>query len=123
MDATPDNSIPQAASVLIMGIPALAHSMLADVTTQSPEWVGSITQISAFGLVAWIVYYMFTKWLPAIQSAHAEQMKEQRDAQSAATRIIADAHANAVSAMTTAFSESLKSQRADLLQLIQQHEK
>jgi len=106
------------ATMLILAIPMVVHAAVDGVAgAQTPDWVGSITQISAFGLVAWIVYFMFTTWLPNIQSNHSAQLDAQREAHVEAMKTIADAHSTAVSAMTKAFQESLLSQRADLLAL------
>lgn len=118
--------MPAWASAAILGMPAALHLVIADAGVNTPEWVGSITQVSAFGLVAWIVFFMFTRWLPNIQAAHAGQMAEQRTAHMEAVKLIAEAHAEAVQAaskshseavlaMTNAFKESLQSQRVDLL--------
>ena len=107
---------PELATALILGVPAAVHAVIAEVTgTEAPDWIGSVTQISAFGLVAWIVYYMFTQWLPDIQAAHAKQLDAQREAHTAAMQTIAEAHSTAVAGMTEAFKDSLQSQRADLL--------
>ena len=118
--------IPAWASGFILALPATIRLLVAESGLPTPEWVGSLTQVSAFGLVAWIVYYMFTKWLPNIQAAHAGQMAEQRNAHMEAIKLIAEAHASAtqcaskahsdaVLSMTQAFKESLQSQRVDLL--------
>ena len=104
------------AATAILAVPAIVHAVVDGVGgANTPDWVGSITQISAFGLVAWIVYFMFTTWLPNIQANHSSQLDAQREAHVEAMKTIADAHATAVSAMTAAFQESLKAQRADLL--------
>ena len=113
---------------LILGVPAAAHWLIAEMPgpTVLPDWIGSATQISAFGLVAWIVYYMFSKWLPAIQGAHSDQLAAQREAHTAAMEGIADAHKiamqsiaeahkAAVEKMTMDFKDCLSVQRADLL--------
>ena len=111
------------AGMLVLGAVATA---VGEVTA---DYVGTITQVSAFGLVAWIVYYMFTKWLPSIQAAHAAQMAEQRDghviamqalaeSHTTAIRTVADAAALATNNMTKAFTESLTQQRVDLVALI-----
>jgi hypothetical protein len=108
--------IPEAASLLILAIPAALHAIVAEAgVVPAPDWMGSVTQISAFGLVAWIVYYMFTSWLPKIQAANDAQLAAQREAHTVAMATIADAHASAIKEMTIAFSDSLKTQRADLL--------
>lgn len=118
--------LPAWASAAILAMPAAVHAVLAESGLATPDWVGSVTQVSAFGLVAWIVFFMFTRWLPNIQAAHASQMAEQRTAHMEAVKLIAEAHAEAVQAaskshseavlaMTNAFKESLQSQRVDLL--------
>lgn len=121
-----DNHAPELATAAIVGVPAIMHAFFAEAGAQAPEWMGSVTQISAFGLVAWIVYYMFTAWLPKIQAANDAQLAAQREAHTVAMATIADAHASAIKEMTQAhasaitqttasFSENLKTQRADLL--------
>ena len=106
------------AALAIISIPAVLHAIVAEVTgVVMPEWIGSLTQVSAFGLVAWIVYYMFSTWLPNIQKAHTEQMCQQRDAHVEAMRAMASNHAQAIERITAAYSETLKTQRADLLAL------
>lgn len=110
--------IPAAVSATILAIPALAHAIVAEVTgTEMPAWIGSVSQISAFGLVAWIVFHMFSTWLPKQQEEHARQLKDQRDAHAIATDTIAKAHAAAITANADAFKEALKQQRVDLLAL------
>jgi hypothetical protein len=108
-----------AISTFIVGAPAIVHAVVAEVGIPTPDWVGSLTQVSAFGLVAWIVFFMFTKWLPSLQAAAAEQLKEQRDAHTIALQAIADAHKQAITVLTSQFGESLKSQRQDLLEIME----
>lgn len=113
--------MPKFAALAIMGIPAGVHAFVAQATTPSapmPEWLGKVTEISAFGLVAWIVYFMFTKWLPALQLTHSTELEAQRKAHTEATKTLADAHAAAVMSLAKAFAESLQYQRTDLLALI-----
>ncbi len=109
--------IPELVSAAILGIPAAIHAIIAEAGVATPEWVGSLTQVSAFGLVAWIVFYMFSKWLPAIQAEHAAQLTAQREAHAAAMDTIATAHKEAIEAMTSTFATALKDQRADLTAL------
>lgn len=106
-----------AAVAAILGLPAAAHAIFSEMGATTPEWVGGLTQVSAFGLVAWIVFYMFSKWLPAIQSEHASQLEAQRNSHTEAMRTIAEAHAAAVQKMAESFTDNLKAQRADLLAL------
>lgn len=108
---------PAAVAAFIVAFPAALRALLAEIpgVTEAPVWVGSITQISAFGLVAWIVYYMFTKWLPAIQAEHATQLEAQREAHKQTIEAMATSHSTAINRMTAAFEESLKTQRVDLL--------
>lgn len=108
---------PAIVSGAILGIPALVHGVIAESGVQAPAWLGSLTQISAFGLVAWIVFHMFSTWLPKQQEEHARQLKDQRDAHALATDTIAKAHAEAMKEISTAFKESLQQQRQDLLAL------
>lgn len=107
--------LPEAATGAILGLPAVVHAIIAETGIATPEWVGSITQVSAFGLVAWIVFFMFTRWLPSLQAASAQQLKEQREAHTMALQAIADAHKQAVQTLASTFEASLKSQRTDLL--------
>ena len=106
-------------SALIVGAPAIIHAVIAEIGIPTPEWVGSLTQVSAFGLVAWIVFFMFTKWLPSLQAAAAEQLKEQREAHTVALQAIADAHRQAVTVLTAQFGDSLQTQRRDLLNIVE----
>ena len=123
-----EDTTTQIAVAAILGIPAGIHAVIAEVGVTAPDWIGSVTQISAFGLVAWIVFFMFTKWLPAIQAEHAVQLAEQRTSHALAAKTLADAHAAAIAKMSDsnavtmeklslAFTENLKQQRADLLAL------
>lgn len=118
--------LPAWAAATILALPAGLRVIVAESGIPTPDWVGSLTQVSAFGLVAWIVFFMFTKWLPNIQQAHASQMAEQRTAHMESVRLLAESHATAVTsatkahseavtAMTSAFKESLQAQRVDLL--------
>lgn len=108
---------PAVVSGAILGIPAVTHAILAEAGAEVPAWIGSASQISAFGLVAWIVFHMFSTWLPKQQEEHARQLKDQRDAHAIATDTIAKAHAAAMTATSDAFKEALQQQRADLLAL------
>jgi len=105
------------ASTAILAIPALDHAIMAEIGAEAPAWVGSVSQISAFGLVAWIVFHMFSTWLPKQQEEHARQLKDQRDAHAIATDTIAKAHADAMTATSEAFKSALQQQRQDLLAL------
>lgn len=107
----------ETAATAILAIPALVHVILAEVGTEAPAWIGSASQISAFGLVAWIVFHTFSTWLPKQQEEHARQLKDQRDAHVIATDTIAKAHVAAMTATSDAFKEALQQQRADLLAL------
>lgn len=112
---TTNNPIVQVVTAAILGIPAITHAVLAEASVTDFEWVGSITQISAFGLVAWIVWYMFSSWLPRIQDDQAKQLDAQREAHVEAMHELATSHCEAITKMTEAFSENLKQQRVDLL--------
>ena len=109
--------LPEAATTAILGLPAVARVIVANMEIAKPEWVGSLTQVSAFGLVAWIVFFMFRNWLPAIQAANAQQLKEQREDHTSSMQAMASAHAQAITTLANTFSESLKTQRSDLLAL------
>ena len=121
---------PRLAAASIIAIPAFFKILIAEISqTVEPSWIGSITQISAFGLVAWIVFFMFTKWLPSMQESAALQLKEQRDAHVAAMTKVSDAHAkamqdvsdshkDAVTHLTSAFENVMQTQRNDLIALI-----
>ncbi len=111
--------LPEAASASILALPAVVHAVIANLDIATPDWVGSLTQVSAFGLVAWIVFFMFTKWLPSLQAAAAEQLKEQREAHTVALQAIAEAHKQAITVLTSQFGESLQSQRKDLLEIME----
>lgn len=108
---------PVAVSATILAVPAIDHAIMAEIGAEAPAWIGSVSQISAFGLVAWIVFHMFSTWLPKQQEEHARQLKDQRDAHAVATDTIAKAHAAAVTATSDAFKEALRQQRVDLLAL------
>ena len=108
---------PAAVAATILALPAAVHAVLAEAEVAAPAWLGSITQISAFGLVAWIVFHMFSTWLPKQQEEHARQLKDQRDAHAVATDTIAKAHTAAMLATSDAFKEALSQQRKDLLAL------
>ena len=109
--------LPEAAAAAILALPAAVHAIVANLDIATPEWVGSLTQVSAFGLVAWIVFFMFRHWLPAIQAANAQQLKEQREDHTSSMQAMASAHAQAITTLANTFSESLKTQRSDLLAL------
>ena len=109
--------LPEAAAAAILALPAAVHAIVANLDNATPEWVGSLTQVSAFGLVAWIVFFMFRNWLPAIQAANAQQLKEQREDHTSSMQAMASAHAQAITTLANTFSESLKTQRSDLLAL------
>lgn len=109
--------IPAVASAAILAIPATFHAILAEAGAEVPAWIGSASQISAFGLVAWIVFHMFSTWLPKQQEEHARQLKDQRDAHTLATDTIAKSHVAAMTASSEAFKDALKQQRLDLLAL------
>ena len=109
--------LPEAAAAAILALPAAVHAIVANLDIATPEWVGSLTQVSAFGLVAWIVFFMFRNWLPAIQAANAQQLKEQREDHTSSMQAMASAHAQAITTLANTFSESLKTQRSDLLAL------
>ncbi len=113
------DAITGAVSTFIVGAPVIIHAVVAEVGIPTPDWVGSLTQVSAFGLVAWIVFFMFTKWLPSLQAAAAQQLKEQRDAHTMALQAIADAHKQAITVLTSQFGDSLQSQRKDLLEIME----
>ena len=108
---------PEIAATAILAIPTTVHAILAEAGAEVPAWIGSASQISAFGLVAWIVFHMFSTWLPKQQEEHARQLKDQRDAYAITTDTIAKAHAAAMSATSDAFKEALMQQRKDLLAL------
>lgn len=108
---------PEMATGAILAIPATVHAILAEAGAEVPAWIGSASQISAFGLVAWIVFHMFSTWLPKQQEEHARQLKDQRDAHAIATETIAKAHADAITATSDAFKAALQQQRTDLLAL------
>jgi hypothetical protein len=100
----------------IITAPAAVHAAVDGISNaDTPEWVGSLTQISAFGLVAWIVWYMFSKWLPQMQANQVEQLNAQRDAHVEAMKELAGAHRAAIESMTLSFTDNLKQQRVDLL--------
>lgn len=100
----------------IVTAPAVVHAVVDGIgNADTPEWVGSLTQISAFGLVAWIVWYMFSKWLPQMQQNQVAQLEAQRDAHVEAMKELASAHRAAIESMTIGFSDNLKQQRTDLL--------
>lgn len=108
--------LPATVAAFIIAFPAAVRVLLAELPkTDAEGLVGSITQISAFGLVAWIVYYMFTKWLPAIQAEHNSQLTAQRDAHNSAMEALAEAHAKAIDKIADSFTDSIKTQRVDLL--------
>ncbi len=109
--------LPEAAAAAILALPAAVHAIVANLDIATPEWVGSLTQVSAFGLVAWIVFFMFRNWLPAIQAANAQLLKEQREDHTSSMQAMASAHAQAITTLANTFSESLKTQRSDLLAL------
>lgn len=114
------HGIPEAAAILILGIPAGVNAFVSDAPIPMPEWVGNASQISAFGLVAWIVYYMFSRWLPEIQKQHAQQVKEQLEAHTKTIETLAAGHRDALAQMTKTFSDNLNQQRGDLLILSKQ---
>jgi hypothetical protein len=109
--------IPAVVSSAILAIPAVAHTLVAEAGIESPAWLGSVTQISAFGLVAWIVFHMFSTWLPKQQEEHAKQLADQRDVHTVATETIARAHVDAMKSASDSFKEALHQQRQDLLAL------
>lgn len=109
--------LPEIVSAAILGVPAAIHALIAESGVSTPEWIGSLTQVSAFGLVAWIVFYMFQKWLPAIQSEHTAQLIAQRDAHAKSMDTIAIAHKEAIKQLADTFAAALKEQRADLISL------
>ena len=120
------HGVPESAALTILGIPAVANAV-AEAPIPLPEWVGNASQISAFGLVAWIVYYMFSKWLPELQRQHALQVKEQMESHSKTIEALALGHREAMTTMAKTFSDNLNTQRGDLLilskQLIRDSEK
>lgn len=113
-----DTLLPKALVVFILGFPAVIRATLGAIEgAPTPEWLGSATQISAFGLVAWIVYYVLSTWIPKMQDQSAQQLAAQRDAHRDAMNELAKAHSQAVDKIATSFQDSIKTQRLDLLAL------
>lgn len=105
------HGIPEAAAILILGVPALVNALIADANVPMPEWVGNASQISAFGLVAWIVYFTLSKWLPDLQTKHSEHIKSMAEQHNEQMRSQRDAHVQMMEQVTTTYSENLKDQR------------
>ena len=118
------HGVPEISALLILGIPAVINAVVADAPM--PEWIGNASQVSAFGLVAWIVYFTLSKWLPDLQTKHSEhlkdmqaqhseQMKNQREAHVAMMQQVTNTYSETLKDQREAFSQSLNTQRGDLL--------
>lgn len=76
--------------------------ILAAVTPEAPGWMGSAMQFGALGIVAWIVYYVFSKGLPEMNKRHADEMTIQRDSHARESAALRETHTAAVIALTNA---------------------
>lgn len=59
--------------------------------TASFDWVKLATDIGSFGLLAWLVYYVFSSMLPGLNREFREELQKEREATASGLRDISRA--------------------------------
>lgn len=91
--------------------------MLSFVLLQTPtgevEWIRTVVNFGSFGLVAWLVYYVFKTLLPKITADFTAQLEAQRNSFATTLDKVNDQHRTLMKEQRDEFRAELAQQRAD----------
>jgi F0F1-type ATP synthase membrane subunit b/b' len=86
---------------------------LLQALTGEAEWLKLIVNLGAFGLVSWLVYYVFKTMLPKITADFTAQLEAQRKSFGTTLDKVNERHHTLMREQRNEFRAELAQQRAD----------